>query len=145
MNTLTIDDARKLFLSMLIARGYDGAIRTMTAFLEGSLPNKQLPPDLVPLQSWFNSLDNESRQYVLTIIQKAIDSALFGCLVFLDGLSGGNPIQERISDFALYLQVYKGDELRIANEAEYRIRVNSPATPEFLHDLFRDMIEERTQ
>jgi hypothetical protein len=145
VNTITIEDAREIFLSMLIARGYDGSIRTMSTYLKGEVSNKQLPPDLALLQTWFSGLDNDSQQYVLKIIQKAIDSALFGCLVLLDGLTGGNPIQEKASDFALYLQVYKDDEFRATNESEYRIRVNSPEIPEFLHDLYRDMIEERHQ
>jgi hypothetical protein len=117
----------------------------MSTYLKGEVSNKQLPPDLALLQTWFSGLDNDSQQYVLKIIQKAIDSALFGCLVLLDGLTGGNPIQEKASDFALYLQVYKDDEFRATNESEYRIRVNSPEIPEFLHDLYRDMIEERHQ
>lgn len=144
MSTLTTDDARRLFLSMLIARSYDGAIKITTTLLEEDSSLKQLSPDFVALRTWFNSLDDKSRLNVQMLIQRAVDSSVFGSLVLLDGLTGGNPIRGTTSDFALYLQTYENDELRGSDIVEHRIRLNHPELSEFLHDLYRDMIEERT-
>jgi len=139
------NEAAELFLNLLIARAYDGAIRDVTSILEGGPPGRKPPQDLIRLHQWFQNLDNESRGYVLALIREAVDAAVFGCLVFLDGLAGGYPV-EKPSDFALHFQVYEDKRSRKSNSPEVSVRLNPVSTTdEDLHDMFRWILQERAE
>ena len=139
---LNPDQARQTFLAMVINRAYEGSIRTMAAYLENDWPAKRVPADVADLRAWFATLNENDRELVRAIIRKTADSSVFGFLVLLDSLTGGYPLPDKPSDFAVYLQTYKSDELRWAGTVETSIRLNDPRDPEFLHDLFHALIEE---
>lgn len=138
-------EAVELFLSLLIARAYDGAIEGMTSNLEKGPPGRKPRQDLIILHQWFQSLDNKSREHVLAIIRQAVDAAVFGCLVLLDGLTGGNPVKEKTSDFAAYLQTYEDEDAREANSPQFSVRLNPAYTTEYLHDMFHWILQERAE
>ncbi len=144
-DSLSPEDAARVFLNMFIARAYDGAINTVVSILEKGPPGRRPPEELTRLHNWFESLDTENREHVQTVIQKSVDSAIFGCLVLLDGMSGGNPIKGKLSDFAVYLQTYKDDNAMKSDLPENRVRLNPPAISDDLHDMFHSMLQERTR
>jgi hypothetical protein len=137
-------EAVELFLSLLIAEAYDGTIEDVTSNLEKGPPGRKPREDLIILHQWFKNLDNESRKHVLAIIRQAIDTALFNCLVLLDGL-GGYPVEGKISDFAAYLQTYENEDARKANSPQFSVRLNLAYTTEYLHDMFHWILEERSE
>jgi hypothetical protein len=139
------NEAAELFLNLLIARAYDGAIRDVMSILKGGPPGRKSPQDLVRLNQWFQNLDNESRGYVFALIRESVDAAVFGCLVFLDGLAGSYP-GEKPSDFALYFQVYEDKRSRKSNSPKVSVRLNpASTTDEDLHDMFRWILQERAE
>lgn len=142
---LSPKEAAEVFLNMLIARAYDGAIQGMTSTLEKGPSGRKPPQNLIILHQWFQSLDNRSREHVLAIIRQAVDAAVFGCLVLLDGLTGGNPVREKISDFAVYLQTYQDQDARKANSPQLSVRLNPVYTTEYLHDMFHWILQERLE
>ncbi len=139
------EDAARIFLNMLIARAYNGAINAVASVLEKGPPGRRPPEELTRLHDWFESLDTENRKHVQTVIQKSVDSAVFGCLVLLDGMSGGNPIRGKQSDFAVYLQAYEDDDAMRSDSPQNRVRLNPPAISDDLHDMFHWMLQERTR
>ncbi len=140
---LSREQAAEHFLNMLIARAYDGALRDVRLILEEGPPGRKPPKDLIALHQWFRQLDDESREYVLIAIREAVDAAVFGCLVLLDGLTGGYPVGEELSDFALYLQTYEDSDSRAADLARHRVRLNPWTAAVDLHDMFRWILQER--
>lgn len=63
------------------------------------------------------------------VVRETVNQALFSKLVLLDGATSGWPVQGRYSDFALYLQVYNGEESYSGDAPSSRERVTGPATP----------------
>jgi hypothetical protein len=106
-------EAAELFIRMLITRAYDGAIADATSILENGPPGRRPRQSLVSLHRWYHSLDNDDRECVAALVRETADAAVFGCLVLLDGLTGGYPVQGRFSDFALYLRVYTDSRGRL--------------------------------
>ncbi len=143
---LNSSEAAEIFLKMLIAQAYDGAIEGMKSYLEKGPPGRKPSQELVTLYQWFRNLDGESQKYVLTISRKAVDFAIFECLVLLDGLTGGNPIEGKTSDFAVCLQTYKDENARTTNSSQTSVRLNPAHTTDYdLHDKFRLILEERAE
>lgn len=141
---LSPKDAAELFVNSLIAGAYDGAITGMASILEKGPAGRNPAQDLITLHQWFQGLDNENRELVLTVIRKAIDAALFNCLVFLDGMAG-YLVKGEESDFAVYFQTYENRETRKADSPQTSVRVNSTDATEFLHDLFHWILQERAE
>ncbi len=143
-NSMNSQQAAELFLSLLIDRAYNGAIGGTTSLLEKGPPGRKPRQDLVLLHQWFQDLDEESRGQVLNVVRQAVDAAVFGCLALLDGVAG-YPIEGKISDFAVYLQVYKDIDARKANSPTSSVRLNPAYTAEFLHDMYRWILQERVE
>jgi hypothetical protein len=142
--TFTRDQAAALFLERLLIRAYDGAIRDVDAILEVGPPGIQPDDSKLAWHQWFQALDPKGQACARAIVQDAVDAALFGCLVLLDGMTGGDPIRERTSDFALYLRTYADAAARRADRADLSVRINPRGTTyEDLHDLYREMVETR--
>ncbi len=138
--------AAELFLRMLIARAYDEVIEGMVLDLNQGPPGRQPPRDFVLLHQWFQTLDNENRECVQLLIQKVAESTVFGCLVLLDGLTGGYPVKDKLSDFALYLQIYQEKSARISDSPQVSVRLNPAGTAdEDLHDMFLGILQERAK
>jgi len=146
---MTIDlsnsgEAAELFLRLLVAEAYDGAVEGTALVLKKGPPGRKPSQDLVALHRWFQDLDDESREHVLAVIRHASDAALFHCLVLIDGLAG-YPIEGKVSDFAVYLQTYASQDARMANSPQTSVRLNSAHTTEYLHDMFHQILQERAE
>jgi retron-type reverse transcriptase len=76
------------------------------------------------------------------IVQKAASVTLFCILVRLDNLSGGWPIEGKLSDFALYIQSYPDRAARSADQPDMRIRVNSSKNNLDLHDRMQQYVDK---
>jgi hypothetical protein len=139
-DVLDQDKARRIFLKMAISQSYKSAINMIIEYLEEE--GKKRPADIVDLREWFANLDDHGREQVRNVVRKTADGAVFCFLVMLDGLSGGNPIPDKPSDFAVFLQTYESDDLLWDGISNSHIRVNPLKGPEHLHDLFRDMLED---
>jgi hypothetical protein len=65
--------------------------------------------------------------------------------VLIDGATGGRPIRDRPSDFALYLQAYDDQESLRTDRPSYRSRVNHTKDSEGLHDKFMRAVMEANE
>lgn len=138
------NEAARIFLQMLISRAYDGGIDSVLSKLSKGPPGRKPREDWVRLSQWFRGLNEEDQEQVRAVIRDAVDAAVFGCLVLLDNLTGGNPIQGQTSDFALYLQTYSDEEARQGSQSLASMRINPAwSGDEDLHDMYRWMLEER--
>lgn len=145
MNGDKRNKAARLFLERLINHSYVASIDSVGSMLSDGPPGRKPDPRLVRLHDWFSSLDEASRQNIRDVIVEAVDTALFGTLVLLDGLAEGEPIDGETSDFALTLQTYASEEDREANNANSAVRVNPFGTEDDLHDMYRWMKDERRE
>jgi hypothetical protein len=146
IETLDRQEAINDFLSRIIARAYDGAIEGTRKTLEKGPPGRQPPENRLAIHNWFQTLNNEERELVLALVREAADAAVFGCLVLLDNMTGGYPIEDKVSDFALYLQSYEDDAARDANTPVSSVRLNPRLSSDYdLHDRFRLVLQERAE
>ncbi|MCI0561052.1 MAG: hypothetical protein MN733_21405 [Nitrososphaera sp.] len=137
------NEAARVFLEQVIRRAYDGVIKDMQSLLSEGPPGRKPPEELVQRSQWFKSLDSDSQKHVKAIIQASVDAAVFGCLVLLDNLIVGYPLDGQLSDYALYLQTYSDMDAHKADQPEVSVRINPSSNTELLHDLFRWMLENR--
>lgn len=139
---ITPEGATNEFLERVILRGYDGAIDTVRSYLKSGPPGRKPRPDLVALHEWFDALDELDQANVLAAVKEAVDSAVFGFLVLLDGAWGGYPVEGIPSEFALFLLTYLDDEARERGRPEQSIRINR-AEDDDLHDQYRWLLQDR--
>src|ERR1700694_4655198 len=99
-------EARSIFLNRCIARGYHSVVEGEMNMLKDGPPGRRPSQALVHLHEWFLTLDDQTRKLIEAIVKETASSAVFGCLVVLDNLTGGPPLREEASDFALFLQSY---------------------------------------
>jgi len=144
MEGMTRDRAADRFLQFLIERARDGTIEGIHQSLSEGPPGRKPSAAAVARHEWFRSLSADAQSRVIDVIRESVDSAIFGVLVVLDGLAGGNAVEGVTSDFSLELQTYADEEARGANATELSVRINPPDTTEPLHDLFRWKLEERS-
>jgi hypothetical protein len=85
-------------------------------------PGRRPREELVQLSSWFNSLSDEGKERVKSVVRLTADHAVFGVLAVLDGVRA---LDDNHTE--LYLRTGDGTLLN-----EY---------PE-LHDIFRAMVDE---
>lgn len=138
------EEAAQLFVRMLMARAYDGAIQATLSALESGPPGRKPSEDRIRRHRWFQSLDEQGREHVRAIAQEAVQAADFGSLVLLDGMTGGYPVQGQASDFALYLQIYADEDAFREDRPQESQRLNpNSAKGEDLHDIFKRILQER--
>jgi hypothetical protein len=142
MEERTRGEAADLFLRFVIARALNNVIEGIQQDLNEGPPGRKPAADAVARHVWFRNLSPEDQSRVSEIIRESVDSAIFGVLVVLDGVSGGNPIEGTTSDFALELRTYTNEDARAENAPETSVRINPSDTTELLHDLFRWKLEE---
>ena len=140
--TVNKKEASELFVTRLIERAYKGAIQAVIHNLETGPAGRGPDKRLIALHQWYQDKSIEDRQYIKSVVFEAVDSAVFGCLVLLDGLTGGYPIEGTLSDFALYLQSYKDFDAKTHDNAMEMIRINGSAADIDLHDIYRIMLQE---
>src|SRR5215813_11674622 len=109
---LNRNNVAEIFIQRVLTNVYKGGVNATLSILSEGPPGRKPLEDLVQLSQWFKSLDEENREQVQAVVQQAVDATVFCFLVLLDNLTGGNPIQEQISDFALYLQTYSDEKTR---------------------------------
>lgn len=144
MNAFTRESATELFLQFVIERARNGVVEDIHGRLAERPAGRRPSPLSVARHEWFRDLSSEDQSRIMAIVRESVDSAIFGVLVVLDGLSGGNPIEGVTSDFSLELQTYTNEEARAGNAAETSVRINPSNTTELLHDLFRWKLEDRS-
>jgi hypothetical protein len=142
MKGMSRGGAADLFLRFVIERARNNVIEGIQEDLNEGPPGRKPSPDAVARHKWFQNLSPEDQSRVSEIIRESVDSAIFGVLVVLDGVSGGNPVEGTTSDFALKLQTYANEDARGENAPEISVRINPSDTTELLHDLFRWKLEE---
>lgn len=80
----------------------------------------------VELSNWYNSLSDENKQMVLSMMEEAVDSALFGLLCVIDGIRTIEESEEKTT-FQV-LSIRDGEKTLVNNEDE-----------ESLHDLYNSL------
>jgi hypothetical protein len=128
--------AAETFIRILISHVREGVVQDMLNLLEKRMPGLAPPPNKLALHSWYQQLDINSQQHIHEIIREAVDSTLFSTLVILDGSAGGYPVKDKLSDFAIYLQIYQDKEARSVDKPQVSIRINPTGATEDLHDMF---------
>jgi hypothetical protein len=142
-NPINSNEAAKIFLEKVIRRAYDGVINDMQSLLSEGPTGRKPQKDLADRALWFQNLEEESRKHIEAIIQASVNAAVFGCLVVLDNMTIGGPLEEKLSDYALYLQTYADMHAHVADQPQESIRINVPNKTESLHDMFRWELEGR--
>jgi len=87
-------------------------------------PGSQQQPEETELQQWFCLLKFEDQEKILKIAKMAVKLTVFNFLVLLDNKMSGQPIQERISDFGLYVHTYGSAVDRFSYNPDESIRLN---------------------
>lgn len=99
--------------------------------------------DRVTMHEWYQGLDSETRERIGLLVRQTAKLAVFGCLVVLDNQSGSYPAQQRVSDYALYLQTYTDAHAQVSNSAQTAVRLNPVhAADDDLHDKFLFILRE---
>lgn len=142
MEGINRDGAADLFLRLVIDRARNGVIEGVEGALSGGPPGRKPSPGAVARHMWFRNLSTEDQSRLSEVIRESVDSAIFGVLAVLDGVSGGYPVEGRTSDFALELRTYANDEARAENVPEVSVRINPSDSTELLHDLLRWKLDE---
>ncbi len=139
----TKQEAADIFLKKILNHGYQGSVQGQTSVLEKGPPGKKPPQHTIELYQWFQQLDQQDRNNVLAIIRETAKLAVFGCLVVLDNMTVGYPLEGELSDFAVYLQTYENADARKANISKRFIRINPASTlDEDLHDMMIYALKE---
>ncbi len=133
------------FIDRITLRAYEGAIRDSRKLLENGPAGRKPAQELVSLHQWFSQLAKDDREQVHRAVRDAVEAAIFGFFVVLDGASGGWPVEGEISDFALYRQSYADYDAEKADTPTTRVKINGLSMSEDLHDLFMLAIQERQQ
>jgi hypothetical protein len=133
------------FIERIILRAYEGTIRDSRELLENGPAGRKPAEEKVSLHQWFSQLAEDDREQVHRAVRNAVEAALFGVFVVLDGASGGWPIEGEISDFALYRQAYADYDAEKADAPKARVKINGLSMSEDLHDLFMLALQEREQ
>lgn len=133
----------RLFLRALMLHCRDGIIYDIKADLAEGPPGKEPPPEKVALHEWFLQLDQGNQGHIDYLVSEIVDSTLFSMLALLDGVAGGYPVENRASDFALYLQIYADIQSQQRNEPVSSTRINKPDALEHLHDIFMAAVKDR--
>jgi len=130
------EQARALFMqAMLFA--YRDAVKTVAYILEDSKS-----PARGAWRDWYRSLDPAAQAQILDIVRETVYSTMFRMLVLLDGMTGGYPVRDVPSEYAVYLQVYENHAAMRADRPTHRVRLNWLETFEPLHDEFLNVLRE---
>ncbi|HUR80232.1 MAG TPA: hypothetical protein VM733_05675 [Thermoanaerobaculia bacterium] len=145
MEEITRDVATDRFLQFLIDRARNGTIEGIHEILSEGPAGRKPAAVAVARHEWFRGLSAEDQSRVVEIIHESVDSAIFGVLVVLDGLAGGNPVEGVTSDFSIALQTYVDEHARRDDAAKISVRINPSDTTESLHDRFRWKLDAMSQ
>ena len=110
------------FIKVIVSEAYEGAasdVRKVTICPPGTEPRQSD----IELSNWYNGLDAKSQEMVYALIKEGADTAIFGVFAIIDGVRGGGSLPR----FRLFAD---DRELIVEND-------------DFLHDLFRAIVDER--
>jgi hypothetical protein len=141
---LTPDEAADLFIQRVVGRAYRGAIQDLQSLFQQGPPGRRPRDRDVQLHQWYQQLSEADRQYVHQVVEETAQSAVFGVMVILDGATGGPPLRDAESDFALYIQSFPDPDAHDADRPAMSVRVNPYDKVEDLHDRFLGAIEEQS-
>lgn len=128
------------FLKKIASRAYENVITGMIQRLEmGSVKRNPSQREL-NLHEWYKKLDGNDKKMIRQIVSDTAFSSIFGCLVVIDNSTTGYALEDKISDYALYVQEYADDESYAANKVSNSIQINSQVD---LHDEIREYIPDR--
>jgi hypothetical protein len=121
---------------MLLSRARDAVMQAFGSVTPSQHQRTQLAV------SWYLGLSVADQAHVKSLVLDAVEQSVFGALVLLDGQTGGYPLIDQPSDFALYLQTYANEDRLWDEDPERHIRINSPNSSEDLHDIMSDILNE---
>jgi hypothetical protein len=136
------DEAATLFVRSIITRAHRVVIKGVTEELLEGPPGRSPDPASTSLHQWFQELDTESQRQVAAVVAKSVQRAVFGCLVVLDGVSGGYPLQPVPSEWTLALSIYEDEQALEVGAASAMVKVAPVSQGEGLHDLFTSLLAE---
>lgn len=136
------EEAKDLFLRMVHACAINGARDVMAHGLTVPPVGRSPNPRHVRRREWFAGLALAAQGQVLDLVEETVEITAWRLMVLLDGMTGGPPLPETDSDFALYLQLYPDLEAQTADRPTWRVRVNPAWSGLDLHDLLRDVIAD---
>jgi len=134
--------AAEVFADMVIDCVYDSSLHSMDRVLRTGLDRNGATEAERCLSRWFSELDQHDMLMVSRIVEQAVNSAVFGMLVLLDGATGGYPLTPTPSGFALYLHEY-GTSEHESEEPTSSVRIDGEATGTDLHDLYTWLLSQR--
>lgn len=120
--------ALKSFLSKVFYKVQTASYDSIVMLLREGTPGKLKPPDDLEIRRWFSSLNEEEQEKILKILNKSIKLTVFNFLVLLDNKASGQPDNDKVSDFGLYLHTYESNSDRFNYKPDETIRLNMSYT-----------------
>jgi len=136
--------AVNVFLHLVAKHAYNAVIKSKISILENGPLGRRTNNEQTALHKWYVNLGEQDRRNVITILQDAVGMAVFSTLVVLDNKTVGYPINEQVSDFALYLQTYENVNDLKSGSPKISVRLNNSTDLEDMHDEFGFLIRENT-
>lgn len=132
--------AEKIFLDLVIRRGYESAIHSIKSLLKDGPPGREPDNNLVEISQWFSGLNQEQKNMIFRIVEESVMHSTYLLLLILDRAYNYEISQEnRVVDFSLELQTYASWDDQFSGKPNERIRINQPSTGQIL--LHQDFIE----
>lgn len=133
-------------LGLFLKRVYDHVHRStynsIKLFLREGPPGKSKSREELELHQWFSLLKLEDQEKILKIAKMIVKFTIFNFLVLLDNKTSGQPIQEEVSDFGLYIHTYESNAHRFSYKPNKSIRLNkSYSVNGDLHEAYDFEIE----
>jgi len=121
---IDLSHALDVFIKKVYGQVHKQAYSSLELLLREGPPGNQKQPEDTELQQWFCMLKFEDQEKILKIAKMAMKLTVFNFLVLLDNKMSGQPIQERISDFGLYVHTYGSAVDRFSYNPDESIRLN---------------------
>jgi len=121
---ISLSDALDAFIKKVYGQVHKPTYSSLELLLREGSPGNQKQPEETELQQWFCSLNIEDQEKILKIAKMAVKLTVFNFLVLLDNKTSGQPIQEEVSDFGLYIHTYESNAHRFSYNPNKSIRLN---------------------
>ncbi|HPH98666.1 MAG TPA: hypothetical protein PK613_22490 [Anaerolineaceae bacterium] len=134
--------AVKIFIEQVYYQVYQAAIHASESVLQEDPPKGMKESDEAKLKQWFLTLSEEDKKNVLQVVKETAQLSVFCFLVLIDNKKVGYPIEDEVSDLALYYQTYENEENCYNYKPAESIRINMSYSEEDLHDEFLYMVHD---
>jgi hypothetical protein len=128
------------FLKTIVSRAYKKVITGMMETLEAGPVGRNPMQEKSNLHEWYKKLGRNDQNMIRQIVRDTAFSSVFGCLVVIDNSTTGYALEDKISDYALYVQEYEDDESYTANKVSDSVQINNLVD---LHDKIREYIPDK--